>query len=191
MNNNQVSIEDLVKRCTRKAIRLAQEVAPCIDPQDAVQTFALAAIEAVGNFNPADPRCATIDTYALACYRNHILREAAQARYGVELDATEEGSEFVPGGDDIEALSCGDDQPNEEENEGGWRSRTDDEVRRRVALLPRKLRNFATEILSGKTVAQAAAEGGTCDRNGRYQLNQIREFMQSIPTTTEQGVLFS
>ena len=67
MSNNQITIEELVKRCTRKAIKLAQKTAPGIDPEDAVQTFALAAVEVVGSYNPDDPRCASLETFALSC----------------------------------------------------------------------------------------------------------------------------
>lgn len=170
-----IDITELVAKCRRRAIAMARQAG--IEADDGLQTFALAALEAAQRFDPEHAKKASLETYALALYQGELTRLRAQERYGIELD-DDDTTETDFGGeeDDGEVVP--------------WRTATDAEIARRVALLPPDLRAFSHRILAGEDVAGAAEAQGMTDRNGRYMLARVTAFMRAHPTA-EQGDLFA
>ena len=184
----QANIAELIARNCRRAAAIAYRAG--IDVDDGLQTFALAAMEAAGRYNPEDPRGATLEIYALSLYRCELAKLRAQVRYGKELDAMDgKEVEFVDLGDERLTTVDAKDTEGEEAVTQAWRDAGDVQIARRVSLLPPDLCAFAHRVISGQNVAEASERQGVSDRNGRYMVEKIIKQMRSVGLDAGQNSL--
>ena len=180
-NSTTFDVAALVAKCRRQAISMGQK--RNIDADDSVQMFAETVLSLQNKYDPRNKSGASPETYFLSCFQNFLMREASQARYGIELDDDEnsDASELL-------AITTNDSDDNEQEN---WRFADETEIGQRVALLAPKLRQFAHRILSKNDTAEVSDDMLMTDRNGRYMTNAIADFFTSTaPKNSAQGDFF-
>lgn len=180
---NAAEIEALVRNNKRIAIRLGAKRG--IDADEAQALYASAVVEAASRFDPT--RGATLKTFAGALYEAALHEAAAQARYGFELDAKDEGDDSGAVERHVAAILGF--EEDEEEEIAGWRLMEEQMIEEKIGLLPAKLRAFAHLISNGDSVEEASTKLGMTDRNGRYMQTQILELLLTLKTDAGQSCL--